>query len=169
MQKQGTKQRRRRGKGVHLESTRDPKKRKDQTSNPDSRQIKNQINVLSKQGIKFFYTNADQFVNKRDDLLMFIQKDEPDILLITEVIPKSQVNPITDALLKVDGYEYYLNLNCNDSNLGTAGIRGVAIYYKETMIVEDVKFSVNECRDHVWVEIPTDKNGVRLCLQIPVK
>ena len=64
---------------------------------------------------------------------------------------------------KVDGYEYYLNLNCNDSNLGTAGIRGVAIYYKETMIVEKVKFSVSECRDHVWVEIPTDKNGVLLC------
>ena len=94
---------------------------------------------------------------------MFIQKDDPDILLITEVIPKSQVNPITDALLKVDGYEYYLNFNCNDSNLGTAGIRGAAIYYKETMIVEEVKFSVNECRDHVWVEIPTDKNGVLLC------
>ena len=93
---------------------------------------------------------------------MFIQKDEPDILLITEVIPKSQVNPITDALLKVDGYEYYLNFNWNDSNLGTSGIRGAAIYYKETMIVDEVKCSVNECRDHVWVEIPTEKNGV-LC------
>ena len=102
-------------------------------------------------------------MNKRNDLLMFIQKDEPDILLITEVIPKSQVNPITDALLKVDGYEYYLNFNCNDSNLGRAGIRGAAIYYKETMVVEEIKFSVNECCDHVWVEIPTDKNAVLLC------
>ena len=32
---------------------------------------------------------------------MFIQKNELDILLITEEIPKSQVNPITDAQLKV--------------------------------------------------------------------
>ena len=31
------------------------------------------------------------------------------------------------------------------------------------MIVEEIKFSVNECRDHVWVEIPTDRNGVLLC------
>ena len=158
------------GRKIHLESTRDPKKqasscqvRKNQTSNPDSRQIKNEINVLSTQGVKFFCTNANQFVNKRDDLLMFIQKDEPDILLITEVIPKSQVNPITNALLKVDGYEYYLYFNCIDSNLGRAGIRGLAIYYKETMSVEEVKVSVNDWRDHVWVEIPTDKNGVLLC------
>ena len=44
--------------------------------------------VLSKEGLNLFYTNADQFVNKRDDLLMFIANDQPDIMLITEVIPK---------------------------------------------------------------------------------
>ena len=40
--------------------------------------------------LKFLYTNADQFVNKRDDLLARIAGDEPDVILITEFIPKSQ-------------------------------------------------------------------------------
>ena len=33
---------------------------------------------------KCLYTNADQFVNKRDDLVMSIAGDKPDIILITE-------------------------------------------------------------------------------------
>ena len=45
--------------------------------------------------LKCLYTNADQFVNKRDDLVMSIAGDKPDIILITEVIPKKQINPIT--------------------------------------------------------------------------
>ena len=42
----------------------------------------------SEQGLKCFYTNGDQFVNKRDDLIMFIGDDTPDVILITEVITK---------------------------------------------------------------------------------
>ena len=45
----------------------EPQVCKEQTGHRDLRQIKNQTNVLSKQGIKFSYTNADQFVNKGDD------------------------------------------------------------------------------------------------------
>ena len=40
-------------------------------------------------GLKFFYPNADQFVNKRDDLAAVIAGNEPDVIMITEVIPKS--------------------------------------------------------------------------------
>ena len=47
----------------------------------------------------FFYTNADQSENNRDDLLMRIANDQPDIMLITEIIPKKQENPNTQALL----------------------------------------------------------------------
>ena len=48
----------------------------------------NKVNYVSKKGIKFLYTNADQFVNKREDLLLFISNDKPDVMMITEVIPK---------------------------------------------------------------------------------
>ena len=49
--------------------------------------------------LKCLYTNADQLVNKREDLCMAILGQEPDIILITEVIPKAQVLPIDAAVL----------------------------------------------------------------------
>ena len=33
---------------------------------------------------------ADQFIKRRDDLIMSISIDEPDVLMIVEVIPKSR-------------------------------------------------------------------------------
>ena len=105
----------------------------------------------------------DQFVNKREDLVMFIANDHLDIMLITEIIPKNQVNPITQALLDIECYKSFLNFNPNNSKLGASGIRGVAIYYKESMVVNEVDFSINGCRDHAWIEIPTDKGESLLC------
>ena len=34
------------------------------------------------------YTNSDQFPNKKEELLTFIVDDKPDIIMITEMIPK---------------------------------------------------------------------------------
>ena len=100
--------------------------------------------------------NADQFVNKRECLVMSIANDHPE-MLITEIIPKNQVNPITQALLDIEGYTSFLNFNPYNSKLGASGIRGVAIYYKESMAVNEVDFSIDGCRDHAWIEIPRDK------------
>ena len=44
--------------------------------------------------LNILYTNADQFLNKREDLLMLITNNNPDLIIITEVIPKTQINPI---------------------------------------------------------------------------
>ena len=103
--------------------------------------------------MKFFYTNADQFVNKRDDLLCTIAGDEPDVILITEVIPKCQTNPIAPALLSIDGYEPHFNFNLGDENLGGSGIRGVAIYSRSSLTVRDVDLEVENFTDHLWIEI----------------
>ena len=43
--------------------------------------------------LKCLYTNADQLVNKREELCMTIAGQEPDIILITEVVPKAQALP----------------------------------------------------------------------------
>ena len=55
---------------------------------------------------KVFYSNSDQLLNKRDDLLMQIDDTPPDIILITEVIPKAQINPIDEARLNIQGLMY---------------------------------------------------------------
>ena len=59
------------------------------------------------------YTNADQFLNKREELLMLIANDNPDLIIITEVIPKAQVNPIPLSRLNIDGFSFYTNFDYN--------------------------------------------------------
>ena len=48
------------------------------------------LREFSISGLKILYTNADQFPNKREELLMFIGGKEIDVIMITEMIPKAQ-------------------------------------------------------------------------------
>ena len=112
--------------------------------------------LQSKEGLNFLYTNADQFVNKRDQLLMMIAHDEPDLILITEVLPKNQINPITSASLHIEGYTPCFNFNPEDGNLGAVGYRGVAIYSK--YYLKAIEVEIDGFPDHAWVELPT-KDG----------
>ena len=108
-----------------------------------------------RKGIKFLYTNADQFVNKRDCLLAQIADDEPDVIMITEVIPKSQANPIAPALLALEGYKPSFNFEPSSEKLGSSGLRGVAIYSKTSLNATEIEIKVENSSDHVWIEIPT--------------
>ena len=78
--------------------------------------------------------------------------------MITEVIPKKQENPITQELLDIEG----LNFDPYEPNLGASGIRGVAIYYSDSLIASEVKFNVDGLEDHVWIEL-TSGNSKILC------
>ena len=64
-----------------------------------------------KKGLTLFYTNSDQLINKRDQLLMYIANDPPDIMVIMEVIPKSQIHPINPALLDIEVYNLHKNFD----------------------------------------------------------
>ena len=59
---------------------------------------------------------------------MMISGDESDVILVTEVIPKNQINPIAPALLEIPSYDSHFNFMATTVNLGASGIRGVAIY-----------------------------------------
>ena len=82
------------------------------------------MDATSGRKLKVMYTNADQFLNKRDDLVTFIA-DEPDIIMITEVTPKAQINPIEAQLLQLNSYNVYVNFDNSETNLGASGIRGL--------------------------------------------
>ena len=69
------------------------------------------------------YTNADQLVNKWDDLCMQIAGTEPDVIMITDVIPKAQLFPLSPALLAVDGYNLFTNFDPTQPNLDRSGHR----------------------------------------------
>ena len=46
------------------------------------------------------------FKNKRDDLLLHISDNEPDIIMITEVLPKTQLGFISEAQLNILAWLY---------------------------------------------------------------
>ena len=58
---------------------------------------------------------------------MVISNDEPDIILITEVKPKNQENPISPSMIAIQGNDFYTNFKTDESNLGMSGIRGILI------------------------------------------
>ena len=82
-------------------------------------------------GISALYTNADQFVNKRDLLVTEIVGCEPDVIMITEVIPKAQSSPFSSSLFQTDGYKSYFNFDPSSDHLGLSGIRGICIFIKD--------------------------------------
>ena len=56
-------------------------------------------------------------MNKRDDLCMRISGKEPDIMLITEVLPKAQFNAIPPARFAIHRYKTYFSFAPDDPNL----------------------------------------------------
>ena len=98
------------------------------------------------------YSNVDQLLNKIDDLKMMISTDDPDILLLTEVIPKAQKNEIFESQLHLSGYKMYVNFDLAELDLGSSGKRGVAIYTKDYIRADIVKMTT-EYNDHLWVDI----------------
>ena len=58
---------------------------------------------------------------------MLTANNNPDLIIITEVIPKAQINPIPPSRLTIDGFNFYINFDYGVSNLGKSGKRGIII------------------------------------------
>ena len=95
----------------------------------------------------------DQLVNKRDELVMAISDDAPDIMLLTECIPKAQKLPICPALLAVPGYNLFINFSTEACNLGTAGCRGICVYVKSSLQASEVSFLETHSIEQLWIKI----------------
>ena len=104
------------------------------------------------------YTNADQFSNKKDQLLLFIDNKQPDIIMITEMLPKNQINEIPPTIWNINGYTQYLNFNTDDENPNLTDIRGTAIYIKREIITSEVKINESSYKDLLWVETHLEGN-----------
>lgn len=104
-------------------------------------------------GLNVIYTNADQLINKRDELSMFIAGREPDIICVTEVIPKAQVQPIAPAQLLINGYNMYVNFDFSRSKLGASGRRGICIYVAARLQAREMAFPDNGFNEQLWVRI----------------
>ena len=128
----------------------------------DNKERPTKKNTRMSERLTVMYTNADQFLNKKDELLVFIAGSEPTIIMITEVIPKAQENPTQIPLLNITGYKVFVNCKFSKRNLGASGIRGVAIYAKDHVNAREVSFNY-VFKDHVSVEIGLTEQESLLC------
>ena len=104
--------------------------------------------------LKILYTNCDQFPNKRDHLLLFISGNEPDIILLNEVIPKAQVMPFCPSLIAIPNYAVFSNFDPSIPNLGSAGKRGIIIFVSDKLHVSDVTIlPVTPDCEHLWIRL----------------
>ena len=80
--------------------------------------------------IEILYTNAQSICNKKNELELVVYDNEPDLVLITETWCHKDRLDITDAFLKIDGYEIVSELrrDRNDTVLGRGG--GILVYKK---------------------------------------
>ena len=117
---------------------------------------------LGKKCLKILYTNTDQFLNKREDLCLFIANDEPDIILLTEVIPKAQHHPISPALLSIPGFTMYSNFQPHQSDLGASGTRGICIYVRSNLLVMQEEFSACSFKEQLWIKLKLANSDVLL-------
>lgn len=84
---------------------------------------------------------------------MDIAGNEPDVILLTEVIPKAQRTPISNALLALPNYEFYTSFDPDKLNLGGRGERGVAIYIRSNLRAALVSFPHAAFKEHLLVRI----------------
>ena len=122
-------------------------------------------NIKMKNLDKFrvFYTNAGQLPNKYDNLLTVIAGDEPDIMIITEVLPKYQKYPTLASTLDIQGYTQFYNYGNGDEITNNYDIRGITIHGKSNIICSEVKLDNSSHKDQLWIEIPLKGNEVLLC------
>ena len=84
---------------------------------------------------------------------MEIAGNEPAIMLITEVIPKAQVQPIDPARLMIPGYKMYASFNPLDSELGSSGQRGICVYIADALQCCEVSFPKSKFSEQLWTRI----------------
>ena len=101
--------------------------------------------------MSFIYTNADQLPNKMEELKCLIAGREPDVIIITEVIPKAQEQALPRVRLKLDGYTEFFNFEPENDALGKIGKRGIVMYVKSWLNPQVVTY-VTSFEEQLWVK-----------------
>ena len=104
-----------------------------------------------KEFLKCFYTNADSFLNKRTEILTVIESDIPDVICVSEVLPKFFKFQVQISEIKIDGYDCFTNIASD-----TQGIRGVGMYVRRELGAQQVvlRGGQAEAVESVWCEVP---------------
>ena len=109
------------------------------------KQFVNNLHVL--------YTNVDGLPNKMDELLLRVEDEQPDVIVLTECIPKAQLRPLSLSCYTVgEAFSPYLNFDPEQSRLGLSGKRGVLILVKRELNPAEISFP-STFEEALWVRI----------------
>jgi len=89
---------------------------------------------------------------------MRIANDSPDIIMLVEVIPKAQVNPIDQARY-LPGFNAQYNFDPSLSNLGVSGSLGIAIFVKSSICAYEFH-DAELFHEQLWLSIPLTNNDL---------
>ena len=95
------------------------------------------------------YSNVDGLLNKKDELISIIEKDQPIIIALSEIKPKRQYDSYT-AEYNIPGYTLFVN---NKINIGVA-------IYAHVSLNAQLFHTLNDSglEESVWCQISTLNN-----------
>ena len=82
---------------------------------------------------------------------MYITGNEPDVMIITEAIPKAQRMPIATVLLEVPGCKLYTNCYSKEVNMGSSGKRGVCVYITNCLSCAKAIIQPSSTFEAMWI------------------
>ena len=118
--------------------------------------------------LKCLCTNVDSLFNKRNELAYILVNKNPDILLISEVLPKNfDPKNLDRAELSFSHLGYDCFTNCFNPNVHL----GVALYIKSNLNAQSVALSEDhlKAKESIWAEIKLVNNDKLLvgCIYRP--
>ena len=100
------------------------------------------------------YTNADQFPNKKTELMYRLgnMSEPPDIIAITEMKPKNSRYQLLPTEYAIDGYTAHPALSGEHS-------RGIVVWTSNSMSTCEIKFAdgLEEFQESIWLDITLGK------------
>ena len=100
-----------------------------------------------------YYTNADSLINKRHEFEISITNTTPDLICITELLPKNNTIAIDSSIFTINGYNCITNIDDKSCK------RGLAIYTKNS--IETTRITSdhhNTLIESIWCEVYTNKS-----------
>ena len=92
------------------------------------------------------YLNADNLLNKREELEALVCLHAPDLISVTEIAPKISATPLQPAEIQLDSYNHMISLG------GTN--RGVAIYtHKKLKATPCPELNQQNFQEHCWLTV----------------
>ncbi len=98
----------------------------------------------------------DTLSNKKHELAMLIDIYKPDVLVITETLPKNCDIKPTEAEYDIKNYDLHTNFNSSTCR------RGVCVYVKDIFKSAKVYEKENKFTESVWCEVKMSNNDILL-------